>query len=70
MAERKSNDGMKHLSGGDDVLGGMSTGARVGADAPAEDAVELWARRTGRALALIATVGLIGWCVYQATGAP
>lgn len=70
MVGQKSDSAIERLRAGDDVLGGLSSGVGADDDTHPEDAVELWARRTGRALAALATVGLIAWCVYQAAGAP
>lgn len=52
----------------DDALGG-SARATIGdghGDAP-DDRVALWARRTGRGLALIATAGLVVWALIDLT---
>ncbi|MFD1703855.1 hypothetical protein ACFSCV_12660 [Methylopila henanensis] len=50
---------MARLSAADDLLGG-SARETIGSSEP-EDRTELWARRFGRGLAILASIGLIAW---------
>jgi hypothetical protein len=70
-AEREARESLDRVRDEGDVFGGSAVARAAerarrhfgAADAPPGDAVELWGRRIGRALALLFVLALIGYLV-------
>jgi hypothetical protein len=56
---------LERLRSSHDVLGGSTPRA---ADEATDDPVEIWARRCGRGLAILASIVLVAWAISDVTG--
>jgi ferric-dicitrate binding protein FerR (iron transport regulator) len=65
MASDDPHRELERLRSSQDMLGGSAPSLE---SAKPEDAVELWARRAGRGLAILASVGLVAWALSDLTG--
>ncbi len=64
MRRDDSRDSRRDLRPSEDLFGGSTAqGAGSGPSGAPEDTVELWARRFGRGLAILASVALIAWAL-------